>query len=336
MNENIPGWRWTPPPEVLANLNAATALAKANTGLLDFTRRIASVYQPQFDQMAEIAATPFRGFAVQLGENMANMAKSALGLAVEQQRLTIKLTMRPLFESTVFEYMRNVTLPAQEMMARAVEMIRDLDPPNWPAEANWSDMFRLIEETGWPLTYVPRAEVIIALLKADPAEREAVLLAHDVEIVADCRVCLDEIIEPETEHLVAALVQAVDAFDAGLVIPAQTTVASVLSDVLGRELRLSFTEAKRQLAENPGEMPMAYLRFWLVASALPATLRRFDCERGDEVPDRFNRHAAAHTVDPRQHTRLNALVGLMLTAGLVREIATRQASDEDRRDEAAS
>jgi hypothetical protein len=122
--------------------------------------------------------------------------------------------------------------------------------------------------------------------------------------------------------LVEAVRQALDAFAAGLVVPAQTAVAAVLSDVIGRYYGLTFAVAAREMDEDPGEMPMPYFRFWLVMSLVPRALSQFYCDRGDEVPDTFNRHASAHTVDPGQHTELNALVGLMLAVGLVKEIAT--------------
>ncbi len=207
-----------------------------------------------------------------------------------------------------------------ELLARRAELWREIDPPNWPDQVSWSDMYGLVSETGWSLVHVPRPTVIIELVEAEPADRPSILLAHAEEVVADCRACLKEVSGDGTAHLVIALDQALDAFEAHLPIPAQTTVASVLADVVNRVLGLSFAAAAKELDENPDKVPMPYLRFWLVASTIPAALTRFNSGSGDEVPDCFNRHAVAHTVDPRQYTKLNALVGLMLTTGLVREI----------------
>jgi hypothetical protein len=195
-----------------------------------------------------------------------------------------------------------------------------LDPPNWPEGAAWTDMCDLITDTGWSLIHVPRPQVITALLKAAPADRDDVLLSYAAEVVVDCRSALGAVDMSAVSHLVDALEQALDAFEAGLAIPAQAAAASVLTDVINRVLGLTFPAAVKQLNEDPDEVPMAYARFWLVASTIPRALTRFHCQTGDEVPDHFNRHAVAHTVDRRQYTKLNALVGLMLATGLVREV----------------
>src|SRR5450759_2842409 len=58
-----------------------------------------------------------------------------------------------------------------------------LDPPNWPEGAAWTDMCDLITDTGWSLIHVPRPQVITALLKAAPADRDDVLLSYAAEVV---------------------------------------------------------------------------------------------------------------------------------------------------------
>lgn len=39
---------------------------------------------------------------------------------------------------------------------------------------------------------------------------------------------------------------------------------------------------------------------------------------GDEIPDRFNRHACAHAVSVRQYTKSNAAQAVMLVSSLLR------------------
>ena len=224
--------------------------------------------------------------------------------------------------------------PLREALARAAELCRGVDPPNWPNDVSASQMCELIAETGWSLTYVPRAEVIRDLLDAEPADRDRVVLDHAKDITADCRACLGEVTQTEMSHLVDALGQALDALDADLMVPAQATAASVVGDVIYRNLGLTFAAAVKELDEDPGEMPMPYFRFWLVVSTIPRALSRFRCDDGDEIPDRFNRHAAAHTVDPRQYTKVNAVAALMLATGLVRQVADEiQAAENEGRDE---
>jgi hypothetical protein len=215
-----------------------------------------------------------------------------------------------------------------DLFARTAEQWREIHPSNWPDELSWSAMRSLIADTGWSLVYVPRAAVISALAEATPSDRPSTLMLHSNEVIADCRDCLGEIESTGATHLVIALVQALDAFEAGLYIPALATAGSVLADVVNRVLGLSFSAAVKQLTEDPDSVSMPFDRFWLIASTIPAALARFHFHAGDQVPDRFNRHAVAHTVDPRQYTELNALVALMLTTGLVREISDDLPNDE--------
>jgi hypothetical protein len=226
--------------------------------------------------------------------------------------------------SAASDVMRAAAIPAVlgDLLDRTAEIWHEIDPPNWPEGASWSEMRELIAATGWSLTHVPRSEVIVSLLEAEPAERESVLLAHSEDVIQDCRSALRDLAEGRADHLADALAQALDAFDAGLHIPAQTTAASVLADIVNRVLGLSFAAALRGLAEDPDEMPVPYFRFWLIASTVPLALSQFRHAAGDEIPASFNRHAVAHTVDPRQYTKLNALIGLMLVTGLVCEIGS--------------
>jgi hypothetical protein len=41
--------------------------------------------------------------------------------------------------------------------------------------------------------------------------------------------------------------------------------------------------------------------------------------RSDPIPDRFNRHATGHCVEPVHYTPVNAVIGLMLGVSLLRE-----------------
>ncbi|HSH58366.1 MAG TPA: hypothetical protein VK988_01755, partial [Acidimicrobiales bacterium] len=273
-------------------------------------------------QMAETVRLVAPGLET-LQQQMAETSRLvAPGLETFHQQMaeTVRLVAPGLetFQQQIAETFRQQTAETLRSIRDALELI---NPPNWPEDIDWSDIWDVVAGTGWSLTYVPRSAVVKEIVTSDPDHREQVLLACAEDISADCRACLREVTVPQLAHLVRAVEQALDAFDRDLPIPAQATVASVLADVISRTFGLTFAAAAKALAGDPSEKPLPHFRFWLIASTIPRALGRFRCETGDEVPDRFNRHAAAHTVDPRQYTTLNALVGLMLVTGLVRQIA---------------
>ena len=81
----------------------------------------------------------------------------------------------------------------------------------------------------------------------------------------------------------------------------------------------TLASAREELAvHNWEDTAIPFFRYALIASTIPATLARF--YPGDDVPDRFNRHAVAHHPSPTQFTTLNALVGLILVTALAREL----------------
>lgn len=320
----------------LASVPTATMQARLAETMRNAVAPTAAM-RAQLAETMRMAVAPAVAMQAQLAETM-RMAVAPTVAAQARLAETTWMATVPLagMQERVAEILRLAVAPLagqgaalSAVMARAMELYRRINPPNWPEDVSMSEMFDLITDTGWALTYVPRSEVILELLGADSADRDSVLVAYAEDIAVDCRVCLTEITDPELAHLVAAVGQALDAFDAGLSIPAQATVASVLGDIVSRTFELTFAAAVRELSEDPGEMPLPYVRFWLVASTIPRALSRFHCETGDPVPDRFNRHATAHTVDPRQYTKLNALVGLMMVTSLVRQIAEDLKDDEN-------
>jgi len=307
-----------------ASARWATSMMAAMPPGLDATLKTLAAQAVPAGFDAKIAALAAQAMPPGLDATLKTLAAQAVPAGFDPKIAALAAqAMPPGLDATLKTLAAMIAPPAgiAEAMSQLASQWRLSDPPNWPEGAAWDDMCNLIADTGWSLIHVPRPQVITALLHAAPADRDDVLLSHAAEVVVDCRSALGTIDAAGASHLVDALGQALDAFEAGLVIPAQTTVASVLADVINRVLGLSFTAAVRELNEDPGEMPMAYVRFWLIASTIPRALTQFHCQEGDDVPERFNRHAVAHTVDPRQYTKFNALIGLMLATGLVCEIA---------------
>lgn len=200
-------------------------------------------------------------------------------------------------------------------------MIRAL-PPNWPDNANLIDVVELLEETGLPIVWVPRADVVAALLDASDAEtRDRLLLDREDEILEDVRHVLGEIEDEELRGIAECATQGVACFTDGHHGPTQAWAATILTTVLQGTLQYaSLAEARRKMSMNWEEQSLRRLRLALVAMSVRHALAEFWPHKGDPVPARFNRHASALWLSPEQFTRLNALISLMTVTSLIREL----------------
>jgi hypothetical protein len=133
-------------------------------------------------------------------------------------------------------------------LARATKGLRERAfPPNW---SEFSDdeikaILALMEETGWSLVWVPRAEIIRALLDADAGDREQVLVNSADDIVTDLDAALVEVSHTQLIELRDALAQAIGAFRAGFAGPAQSHAAAVFTTTMHVPLGLKkFKDAR--------------------------------------------------------------------------------------------
>lgn len=195
---------------------------------------------------------------------------------------------------------------------------------NWSAltQDEWILALQLMcADDGVPLAWTPPADIVKALVAAeDHNERNAVLLAHEVEIEAHARGLLAAASRPELDILKAAIGEAWNAWDAGLIVPAQAAAAVALGDILlqhGYREFGPFRIAWEPFRDTPPEdWKLTEIRTTALMCALSTAV-----QREDQVDlQGFNRHVSLHRVDPAQYSRVNALRGLMLVTAAVREL----------------
>lgn len=199
-------------------------------------------------------------------------------------------------------------------------------PPNWRDLGDDLTLWPLVEiaEAGYPTAWVPRAAVLQELIDADERGRQAVFAARRVEIIEDCRACLDEVTSAELVDLTAKLREALEVADAGHLVAAQALAASVFDTVLRQTIKPEringyYKKAKQEIEERHENASLAELRWGVVHVPALVALDMFDGPSGDPVPTIFNRHASAHAVGPEQYTEANAVIALALATSLVRE-----------------
>jgi hypothetical protein len=226
----------------------------------------------------------------------------------------------------VREHQEELAKTFRRFAASFKEQLRAGAPPSWQFGDAWpmlSMIAHTVEQDGIPLAWVPRGDIVVALVHAEGIEaRRAILADHEAEIVQDCFTCLDDIDAPELAEFVENTREAARAFQDQHAKPAQA-LATVVLDAALRLLfaapQFSYGGVRRKLAGVWDNAPLRYVRSALVLAAIPGALEEFWPDRGDPVPDRFNRHASAHTVHTKQFTRTNALVGIMTITSLLRE-----------------
>jgi hypothetical protein len=206
------------------------------------------------------------------------------------------------------------------------EQLRAGAPPNWQFDKDWPKLAMIsetVKQDGIPLAWVPRGDIVVALVHAEGIEgRRGILADREADIIQDCLACLDDIDALELAEFVANAREAARAFQDQHAKPAQA-LATVVLDAVLRLLfatpNFSYGGIRRQLADVWDDAPLRYMRSALVLAAIPGALEQFWPDRGDPVPVRFNRHASAHTVHAEQFTRTNALVAIMTITSLLRE-----------------
>lgn len=175
----------------------------------------------------------------------------------------------------------------------------------------------LITQHGINVVWVPRAVIVRELIAApDHEARENLLVVREREILDDVA-SLNVTTHPALAHPVDAVREAVTAFEGGHTRAAQALAAVALSalihDTLGEP---EFGPFRKKIeAVDLDHLGFEELRLGgvlrCVARAIYST---------DYAGPGFNRHSTAHFLRPDQYTRPNAVAGLMLVAGLVREL----------------
>ena len=201
------------------------------------------------------------------------------------------------------------------------ELVAGRMPPNWSEVEDWRRGTTFVEESGWGIVWLPRSEVVSALLDAAPDDRESVLVAHGPTLIEDALECVKAIQHPELRFLGECVAEIAESIRDERHRAAQALAASVLTELIQGILgHKRLAEVHTTYGQPWEEQSIQLLRFALITSTIPKALSNFYRDKGNPMPSAFNRHAVAHGASPVQFTELNALVGLLLVTALTREL----------------
>ena len=176
--------------------------------------------------------------------------------------------------------------------------------------------FALSLDEGLPLSWVPRAEIVVLLAEADnAAARLEILNVHQDDILDDC----EAVLSPITAEWATQCRSAIKALlRSGLVGPAQSHAANIVDSIV---LALGSSNQRQEAVElarrDPDSISLVVAGTFLALRPLAHAYVRWYPGGDDPFPKHFARHPTVHAVG---HTGLfdptYALVGVMLAISL--------------------
>jgi hypothetical protein len=214
-----------------------------------------------------------------------------------------------------------IALPRMEI-GRWLEILQRWIPANLREVGSLDAIAQLSLDEGLPLSWVPRQEIVGALLAAKGAdERRAILDDRLADILDDCEAAL-----VDTKHEWARQCRAaISALRAGYDGPAQSHGANIIDSIVLRLMGRNGREyAKKRAEEGLDDLPLQLAAESLTLRPLFRAFTTWWPTSGDVPPDHFARHATAHAIGHEGlFERRHALIAVMLATSL-----TVQFSDE--------
>lgn len=206
-------------------------------------------------------------------------------------------------------------------LGELLQQLTEKIPPNWPRPTDFDLVFRVIQDEGIPLVWVPRADIVADLLTAPNRDaRIKVLTARSSDVAQDCREVLDQIARPDLVHLLPMAVSALDAYVDGHHAPSQALSVAVVETVVTRTIG-RYQQAKTFAEiDDPGNLDIAELRFRAALAPIGPFYVAWWPSSGDPMPEHLSRHVTVHQADPAHYTHGNATVAIMLLASVLRGV----------------
>jgi hypothetical protein len=202
--------------------------------------------------------------------------------------------------------------------AGAASRVRENLPTNWPRDSKLNNAWHVLAEDGIPIVYVPRADIVGAILREDDYEsRVRLLLTGRREVVDDCRTAINQ--QPLHPHIsdVGILIQeAITLLEEKRFAGAQSLAANVCDTIIRRTMppRPKYPQMIKTIEESyfDDELLSVYLAFRPVLSFYAPWWP------GDPTPPptRFSRHRTSHDASPDHMSEPNATIAVMLATSL--------------------
>ena len=258
------------------------------------------------------------------------MPSNVLASSLARIRESLDLGLKPLLQSvSTSSGQMLLALTSAVDWSEVFRPVREALPANWPGDPDWEAALEIMND-GIPLMWVPREEIVTALMRADdgPARRD-VLVQRAAEIIVDCQATLGEVEAAELRPLAGLTGDACKAMADGHRAASQALAANVfdtwLRQAARRGVRLqlpangwfAYKNVRGQLEPVTGDVSLRNLR--AEGALAPAFMALAAFDGADAVPAEFTRHATAHAAGPEQYNDANAVIALMLASSVLRQ-----------------
>lgn len=205
--------------------------------------------------------------------------------------------------------------------------LRRHEPPNWPTGINFDRVVEVIRDDGLPLVWVPRAELVQDVVDAKDREaRVAVLLAHVLELVQDCRGVLHGVTHAVLAGQQQLAGRCIEALEQGHHEAAQALAVAVTETAVSRTLGGNYAKVKQQVLFDPDLVPYTQLRLRAALAPIHRFYTDWSPKSPHPAPEAVSRHVTVHHADPSHYTQANSLVAVLLACSVLRAPGAAAAS----------
>jgi hypothetical protein len=195
-------------------------------------------------------------------------------------------------------------------------------PDNWPSWLTYASL-RVAIQDGFPVLWVPAADVLDALAKApDRDARQQVLLDDQVDVLDHARSVLSAVTSPDLAIDRQGIEQAIECV-INQPFPAQVAALNIATnramEEVGAPSLSALAEMGRAAVERGIDISVVNPPASLMLAAVAPALGQFYPSRGDPVPSRPNRHAVDHVTSALQYTSGNALESVLPAVSVLRQ-----------------
>ena len=199
---------------------------------------------------------------------------------------------------------------------RLAESLTRCLPDNLREVRDLGDAWDIALAEGIPSSWIPRPEIVTALIDADSEqERRDILSQRQTEVLEDC----DKALAPFQSERAAQCRAAVDSLRIGSYGPAQSHASNIVDSIVlglgGRDARNDAADLARR---DIDDFPFRIAAEMMTLRPLARAFVQWWPDSGDPPPRHFSRHATAHAAghvgvfDPGY-----ALIAVMLATSLV-------------------
>lgn len=220
--------------------------------------------------------------------------------------------------------------------------LRLIRPENWRGcGLRPEEILPVAADSGIPVVWFPPTSVLKVLFAAAPADRMGVLMASEAEVLAQCRLLLDECSDPSVSEMRTLIGRSLDTYEAGFHEAAMALAVAVgdplaqwgsvprvqmfESDQAEREWeanrkRDKYILAERELAAaGPDALKPTRVHRTALIAPIPKFFTPFHGEQDEKIPDTVSRHATVHQPTVEHLSQENALLAMMLCVSLLRQ-----------------